>query len=93
MTEEKEFWELNKCCVHYSGVDDGFYCYKCMMKAVRDAKKEIAIEIYDMLQKGIFSWGFDEGGDKLHFIELINNVMFPKFLNPEKDIIHKGEKE
>jgi len=43
--EMKPLHERVKSCIHYSGVEDGFYCWKCMQKLEAETRKDI----YDTL--------------------------------------------
>ena len=40
---------IGKRCQHYSKVDDGFYCWKCIQKIENEYKKKILTILYDTI--------------------------------------------
>ena len=50
--------------------------------------KEKRIELRDLIRDKIFEWGIKEGGDKLHFNELVDEI-FSKFHNQDKEFIRR----
>ena len=54
--------------------------------------KEKRMELRDLIRDKIFEWGIKEGGDKLHFNELVDEI-FSKFHNQDKEFIRLLKEE